>query len=214
MQRLHAGDVVDTHARTPGRARPCTRGPAPVLLSQRAARAALPLFHATVLWENEHLFVADKPHFLPVIPSGKYLHETLLVRLKKSTGIDTLSPVHRIDRDTAGLVLFAKQPSDRARLPGPVSCAQGGQRCMNASHRGTRIWPGPHAHQPPSTCRALHAAAEKCPAAPTPSPILSPLRCARVWHATGCARSPASATSCACTWLPWVCPSGTASTRC
>ena len=70
-------------------------------------------FEATILWQNEHLLVADKPHFLPVIPSGKYVQETLLVRLKKALHLETLAPIHRIDRDTAGLVLFSKQVATR-----------------------------------------------------------------------------------------------------
>ncbi|MGL4574367.1 MAG: pseudouridine synthase [Burkholderiaceae bacterium] len=70
-------------------------------------------FEASVLFEDDLIIVADKPHFLPVVPSGKYLQETLLVRLKRQLGIDTLAPVHRIDRDTAGLVLFTKQPATR-----------------------------------------------------------------------------------------------------
>jgi tRNA pseudouridine32 synthase/23S rRNA pseudouridine746 synthase len=57
--------------------------------------------------------VADKPHFLPVIPSGKYVRETLLVRLNKAFGTDSLAPAHRIDRDTAGLVLFTRNPATR-----------------------------------------------------------------------------------------------------
>jgi tRNA pseudouridine32 synthase/23S rRNA pseudouridine746 synthase len=70
-------------------------------------------FTAQVLFEDELIVVADKPHFLPVVPSGKYLQETLLVRLKQQLGIDTLAPAHRIDRDTAGLVLFTKQSATR-----------------------------------------------------------------------------------------------------
>jgi tRNA pseudouridine32 synthase/23S rRNA pseudouridine746 synthase len=70
-------------------------------------------FEETVLYQDEHLVVADKPHFLPVTPSGHYLQETLLVRLKKRLGIDGLIPIHRIDRETAGLVLFSVQPVER-----------------------------------------------------------------------------------------------------
>ena len=66
---------------------------------------------ATVLFEDELLVVADKPHFLPVTPSGNYLQETLLVRLRRKLGVDALTPLHRIDRETAGVVLFAKQPA-------------------------------------------------------------------------------------------------------
>ena len=72
-------------------------------------------FQESILIQDEHILVADKPHFLPVTPSGLYLHQTLLNRLKKSTGIQTLSPIHRIDRDTAGLVIFSVNPSERAQ---------------------------------------------------------------------------------------------------
>ena len=70
-------------------------------------------FEETVLYQDEHLVVADKPHFLPVTPAGRYLQETLLVRLKRQLGLEYLAPIHRIDRETAGLVLFAVQPSER-----------------------------------------------------------------------------------------------------
>ena len=70
-------------------------------------------FEAAVLYQDEHLVVADKPHFLPVTPSGHYLQETLLVRLKNQLGIDSLIPIHRIDRETAGLVLFCIRPEER-----------------------------------------------------------------------------------------------------
>ena len=72
-------------------------------------------FQESILYQDEHILVADKPHFLPVTPSGLYLHQTLLNRLKKSTGIQTLSPIHRIDRDTAGLVIFSVNPGERAQ---------------------------------------------------------------------------------------------------
>ena len=70
-------------------------------------------FEEVVLFEDDHLIVVDKPHFLPVVPSGHYLRETVLVRLKHRLGLDELVPLHRIDRDTAGLVMFSKQPSSR-----------------------------------------------------------------------------------------------------
>ena len=72
-------------------------------------------FEEAILYQDEHIVVADKPHFLPVTPSGLYLHQTLLNRLKKRTGIQTLSPIHRIDRDTAGLVIFSIKPNNRAQ---------------------------------------------------------------------------------------------------
>ena len=70
-------------------------------------------FEASVLFQDAHLVVADKPHFLPVIPAGRFVQETLLVRLKRQLGLDTLAPIHRIDRETAGLVLFCVRPQER-----------------------------------------------------------------------------------------------------
>lgn len=75
-------------------------------------------FEAVVLYQDDHLVVADKPHFLPVTPSGTFLQETLLVRLKNLLGIDGLVPIHRIDRETAGLVLFGVQPEERNAYQG------------------------------------------------------------------------------------------------
>ena len=77
-----------------------------------AAEPRIP-FDEAIVFQDAHLVVADKPHFLPVTPSGHYLQETLLVRLKNRLNIDTLTPLHRIDRETAGLVMFSVRPQDR-----------------------------------------------------------------------------------------------------
>ncbi len=69
----------------------------------------------TIVFEDELLVVADKPHFMPVTPGGRYLQETLLVRLRRRLGLDDLAPMHRIDRETAGLVVFTKRPDTRGR---------------------------------------------------------------------------------------------------
>ncbi|TCH64712.1 pseudouridine synthase [Acinetobacter sp. ANC 4862] len=71
-------------------------------------------FEHEILFENEYLLVIDKPHFLTISPTGQYVQETLLVRLKKQTGNEFLTPIHRLDRETAGVVLFSKQVSSRA----------------------------------------------------------------------------------------------------
>lgn len=70
-------------------------------------------FQETILYHDDHLIAADKPHFLTAVPSGKYLHQTLLVRLKKRFGLDHITPMHRIDRETAGVMLFSKNPETR-----------------------------------------------------------------------------------------------------
>ncbi len=71
-------------------------------------------FSETILFRNDHLLVVDKPHFLPVVPAGSWVNECLLYRLQRATGITELTPVHRLDRLTAGLVLFSVDPQSRA----------------------------------------------------------------------------------------------------
>jgi len=70
-------------------------------------------FEEQILFQDQHILVVDKPHFLPVIPTGRFLHETLLVRLKNKLGIAELSPMHRLDRETAGVILFSINASTR-----------------------------------------------------------------------------------------------------
>lgn len=75
-------------------------------------------FDEVILFQDEHIVVVDKPHFLPVAPVGRYVQETVLVRLKRKLGVDSLAPMHRIDRETAGLVLFTVQPDTRGKYQG------------------------------------------------------------------------------------------------
>lgn len=69
----------------------------------------------TILHVDEHLIVVDKPHFLPVIASGGYVTETLLARLVRRFGDIGIAPLHRLDRLTAGVMLFSANPATRAR---------------------------------------------------------------------------------------------------
>jgi tRNA pseudouridine32 synthase/23S rRNA pseudouridine746 synthase len=72
-------------------------------------------FEEAVIFQDEHLLVADKPHFLPTIPTGRFLHETLLVRLKRKYDLPHLTPIHRLDRETAGVVIFSHNPATRGK---------------------------------------------------------------------------------------------------
>jgi tRNA pseudouridine32 synthase / 23S rRNA pseudouridine746 synthase len=83
-----------------------------LLLAPTGGEPEIP-YHETVLFQDDHLVVADKPHFLPVTPGGRYVQQTLLVRLKRRWACPDLSPLHRIDRETAGLVVFSVRPQDR-----------------------------------------------------------------------------------------------------
>ena len=66
-----------------------------------------------IIHRDDEILVADKPHGMPVTPAGDYVERSLLVRLRRSTGLEDLTPMHRLDRDTAGIVLFAIKRSSR-----------------------------------------------------------------------------------------------------
>ena len=70
-------------------------------------------FKAEIVFADADLVVADKPHFLPVMPAGRFVQETLLSRLQAQFGNAELVPLHRIDRETAGLVLFSARAETR-----------------------------------------------------------------------------------------------------
>ena len=112
--RMAAGDVVDESGRPVTAARPFQAG-LRVFYYRALARKRRFLSRNACCFRTSCWWWADKPHFLPVTPGGRYLQETLLVRLKRKLGIATLSPIHRIDRETAGLVVFAVQPATRGR---------------------------------------------------------------------------------------------------
>lgn len=72
----------------------------------------IPYAH-TILHADDDLLVVDKPHFLPVLPAGRYRQQTLLSRLQTETDNPQLVPLHRIDRETAGLMLFSRRRETR-----------------------------------------------------------------------------------------------------
>lgn len=111
-ERMRKGDVIDESG---ARLAPdCCYRSGVRLYYYREPQTEAPIpFEEAVLYHDEHLLVVDKPHFLPVTPAGRFLQETLLVRLKRKLQLDFLVPIHRIDRETAGIVLFSTQPETR-----------------------------------------------------------------------------------------------------
>lgn len=71
-----------------------------------------------VIYRDNHLLVADKPHLLPVAPTGRLVEQTLLRRLQRELDEPALAPLHRLDRQTAGLVLVSVNPKTRALYHG------------------------------------------------------------------------------------------------
>jgi tRNA pseudouridine32 synthase/23S rRNA pseudouridine746 synthase len=110
--RMGEGRVVDETGRRLTPESPYRAGACVYYYREPDVETPVP-FEERVLHLDEHILVADKPHFLAVAPTGRFLRETLLVRLKQRTGLDTLVPVHRIDRETAGLVVLSVNPSTR-----------------------------------------------------------------------------------------------------
>ncbi|WP_431963989.1 RluA family pseudouridine synthase [Nocardia sp. bgisy134] len=70
-------------------------------------------FDITVVHRDDHLLVVDKPHFLATIPRGQHIRQTALVRLRQELDLPDLVPAHRLDRVTAGLLLFVVDPARR-----------------------------------------------------------------------------------------------------
>ena len=115
--RLQQGDVVDDAGEVIAPTTPFAAGRRLYYFRAVPQEPRIP-FEEVVLWRDDHLLVVDKPHFLPVMPSGKYLQETVLVRLRNKLNLPDLTPIHRIDRDTAGLVLFSVQSASRDAFHG------------------------------------------------------------------------------------------------
>ncbi|WP_114564052.1 pseudouridine synthase [Ephemeroptericola cinctiostellae] len=110
--RLDKGEVVSSNGERMASSSHYRAGLCLYYYREIADEEKIPFFE-TVLHETEHLLVVDKPHFLPVTPSGMYLKETLLTRLRQTFNNPTLSPIHRLDRDTAGVILFSKNSATR-----------------------------------------------------------------------------------------------------
>ncbi|MFZ0716232.1 pseudouridine synthase [Mycobacterium sp.] len=100
-----AGEVVDQHGAVLD---PATVLPADaVVYLYRELLDEVPVpFDMPVLYQDEDIVVADKPHFLATMPRGRHVVQSALVRLRRQLGLDELSPAHRLDRLTAGVLLF------------------------------------------------------------------------------------------------------------
>ncbi|MFZ6676080.1 pseudouridine synthase [Undibacterium sp. Xuan67W] len=112
LSRIERREVVDQHGSVLQANSPVKRGMCVFYYREIEDETPIP-FSEVILYHDEHLLVVDKPHFLPVTPGGRFLQETLLVRLKKQTGNQHLTPIHRLDRETAGVILFSTTPATR-----------------------------------------------------------------------------------------------------
>lgn len=112
QDRFARGRVQDVQGRALAADQPWQVGLEILYFREVSGEPSIP-FSERILYQDEHLLVADKPHYLPVTPAGGYVRETLLARLVAQTGNADLVPLHRLDRLTAGLVLFSQRPDSR-----------------------------------------------------------------------------------------------------
>jgi tRNA pseudouridine32 synthase/23S rRNA pseudouridine746 synthase len=112
LSRMARGEVVDGAGNRLGPDSALQRGLRIWYYREIEAEPRIP-FDEIILFQDQHLLVVDKPHFLPTIPGGRFLHESLLVRLKNKLGEAQMVPIHRLDRETAGVVLFSMREASR-----------------------------------------------------------------------------------------------------
>ncbi len=103
--KISSGEVVAADGTPVTEHTPFSPGLEVFLYRDPPAEERVP-FDVQVLHHDENLLVVDKPHFLATMPRGRHIAETALVRLRRSTGIDALAPAHRLDRLTAGVLVF------------------------------------------------------------------------------------------------------------
>ncbi|MEO8011693.1 MAG: pseudouridine synthase [Dokdonella sp.] len=114
LERFARGRVHDQHGTILAADHPFRVGLLVHYYREVADEAPIP-FVESIVYADEDLLVVDKPHFLPVAPTGRHVEHTLLTRLVRRYGNDELVPLHRIDRETAGLVLFSVRRATRSR---------------------------------------------------------------------------------------------------
>ena len=100
-----AGEVVDQHGVVLDPATVLPAGASVYLYRDLRDEVAVP-FDIPVLYQDEDIVVVDKPHFLATMPRGRHVAQTALVRMRRELGLPELSPAHRLDRLTAGVLLF------------------------------------------------------------------------------------------------------------
>lgn len=113
LDRIERGRVCTLSGRSISALSPYAHGLTVTYYRENEGEPIVP-FAESIVYRDAAIIVADKPHFLPVTPGGPFVDECLLERVKRSTGLRDIVPAHRLDRDTAGIVLLVINPRDRA----------------------------------------------------------------------------------------------------
>ena len=103
--KVLAGEVVDADGAVIDDATVLPAGASVYLYRDLPDEVPVP-FEIPVLHRDDDIVVVDKPHFLATMPRGRHVAQTALVRLRRELDLPELSPAHRLDRLTAGVLLF------------------------------------------------------------------------------------------------------------
>ncbi|HWF28575.1 MAG TPA: pseudouridine synthase [Mycobacterium sp.] len=106
--KVLAGEVVDADGVAVDDATVLPTGSSVYLYRELPQEVPVP-FDMPVLYQDADIVVVDKPHFLATMPRGRHVAQTALVRIRRELGLPELSPAHRLDRLTAGVLLFTSR---------------------------------------------------------------------------------------------------------
>jgi tRNA pseudouridine32 synthase/23S rRNA pseudouridine746 synthase len=112
QERMSRGDIVDEVGKQFDKDTPYQAELFLFYYREIPNEPAIP-FKEKILFKDDYIIVVDKPHFIPVTPTGRYVKESLLARLKHRYQNEDISPIHRLDRETAGIVMFTCNPDVR-----------------------------------------------------------------------------------------------------
>ncbi len=113
--KIAAAEVWQDDGRAAGRVTPatvCLPGADLFLYRDPAPEPDIP-FDLEILYADDHLVVVDKPHFLATMPRGVHVVNSAVVRLRRLLDEPDLSPAHRLDRLTAGVLVFTRRVAER-----------------------------------------------------------------------------------------------------
>ncbi len=111
-ERMLRGDIVDQHGIAITKDSPYAEELFLFYYREIPDEPEIP-FKEKILFKDDNIIVVDKPHFIPVTPTGRFVKESLLARLKHHYQNEDISPIHRLDRETAGVVMFTNNPEVR-----------------------------------------------------------------------------------------------------
>lgn len=112
--KVLAAEVVDARGRVVDASTEMRPGSVVFLYRDLPDEVEVP-FDIPVIYRDDNIVVVDKPHFLSTMPRGKHVAQTVLVRLRRELGLAELSPAHRLDRLTAGVLLLTTHRQVRGR---------------------------------------------------------------------------------------------------